>query len=332
MTEALKPRDPGDLFVQTFRVIFKSLGRLLLAQVLIYGPLLLVLITVGLAVLASPLAAGGEDPTLPTAAVVGVLNLLLVMLASPMAEAVTILLIADQFTSQQTTLGAAFGASFRRFGPLLGLGFVRTAIIFAGLFATFAIAGFLMAIEPTLGVTVGVVLGGFAIYAAVRFSCTFFVATEVLLLEQVGIFPALHRSRELTKGFLGKVFLLLVLVTLILIAVNTLTSFPAHLLALLPIPGIGATAQVLSQILGNVVAGTIWAVLAVVIYFDLRVRKDSFDLDNLAALVDEIQAREEGATGSSAAPAIAEAPAAPEAPPPEAPDSTAPDDDGGGPT
>ena len=302
MTEALKPRDAGDLFLQTFRVVFKDLGRLLIAQALVFGPLL-VIIAVSIAafyVFLRPME--DDEPVFVTATVVlGVLNALLLMLVSPLTEAVTTLLIADQFTGHQTTIAKAFGIALRRLWGLLTLGFIRTAIIGSGFIIAACIYIPVMGLfGTTTALVVVAILGGFAIYFAVRFTCTFAVATEAFLLEQMGAFAALQRSRALTKDFRVTILLLLVLVTIVLIAVTTALKIPLHIFSLVPFAAVATVALVISKAVENAVSGMVGAAMMLAVYFDLRVRKDSFDLDNLAELVDEIQARAEDSSAESA--------------------------------
>ncbi len=131
--------------------------------------------------------------------------------------------------------------------------------------------------------TIVVVLAGFILFiipGLVLFS-GLLLSTVALVLEQpLSPTAAMSRSWALTGGFRGKVLL---------------TFFVAYLLLLLPTIAIGVVAgvaslaggqpQVLSMVLVAVLAVFVYPYLYVVItvlYYDLRVRKEGFDLELLA--------------------------------------------------
>jgi hypothetical protein len=112
------------------------------------------------------------------------------------------------------------------------------------------------------------------------------VATPVLLVEGTKGSKALRRSRQLVKGRWGPTFLVIVLGAIMSAIVQAaITGVLVGLLA--------SGANDVVQAAGNAIAGTISAVLvtpfsaavAVVLYFDLRVRKEGFDLELLAQRV-----------------------------------------------
>jgi len=117
---------------------------------------------------------------------------------------------------------------------------------------------------------------------------------KVIIIEDLGYMAAIKRSWALIsgkaegqwpRGYFLRLFILLQLFILINIAVSLLFQIPGALMVLLPMPKI--LAQIVSHILsnvGSVVAGLFASVGMVVFYYDIRNRKEGFDLEMLASI------------------------------------------------
>lgn len=112
---------------------------------------------------------------------------------------------------------------------------------------------------------------------------SFTVAVPVLLTEQRRGFSALGRSRELVRGFWWRTLGIVVLGAI-------LSSIVAGLLQALVLGLVSTGSSSAGWIAGTVFAGTLskmittpfTAAFVTVLYFDLRVRKEAFDLQLLA--------------------------------------------------
>jgi hypothetical protein len=116
---------------------------------------------------------------------------------------------------------------------------------------------------------------------------------KVVIIEDIAYMGALRRSWTLLAGkaegawprsYWVRLIILLNLFALISFAISWLFQTPASLLGLLlPMPQIAKTVlnQVLSS-LGSVIGGIFGAVCLVVFYYDIRNRKEGFDLKMLA--------------------------------------------------
>jgi hypothetical protein len=222
------------------------------------------------------------------------------LLLSPVPHAASILVVADRFTGSRTRLKTAFAVAFRRLASFILLGFaigMAAGVWFFPGFFLFVVAAaadlpllFLAAVPLLLG----------AFLPAILCTAMFMVSTEVLLLEGSTIRDALGRSRTLTKGHRFKVLGLYVVMTIISYVFYGLFAAPVALLSwfstYLSDPAVSMAAEALSTAATSSLSGILSSVLAVAIYFDLRVRKEGFDLENLAELVDVIREREEGAS------------------------------------
>jgi hypothetical protein len=167
--------------------------------------------------------------------------------------------IADGYLGERASWRPALGYAARRFHSILWVTILGTFI---------ALLGFVFVIVP-------------GIYLYVCFA----VAVPVLLTEGVKGRKALGRSRRLVRGrwwgTFGVVVLGAILVGIVEGALVGLTAFVTTLDTADPTLGsfiFGTTATVLASVLSTPLS----AAFITVLYFDLRVRKEAFDLQLLA--------------------------------------------------
>jgi uncharacterized membrane protein len=151
----------------------------------------------------------------------------------------------------------------RRFFPIVGLAISMTVLIFLG---------------SLLLVVPGLIL--FVMW---------FVATPACVVEGLGPFRSMGRSRELTKGHRWKVFGLQLAILIPALVVGAIVG--AVIFALSGASGFLAVATALSSTLGqvvNLIWSAIWkafyAIVIVVAYHDLRVAKEGVDTEQIAAV------------------------------------------------
>jgi hypothetical protein len=106
-----------------------------------------------------------------------------------------------------------------------------------------------------------------------------YVSTPVCVVERLGPWRSMRRSRELTKGHRWKVFgLLVALILASAIAGPTITA---------AFTAIGGTPLALvGDVLWNGAWGAFNAIAVVVTYHDLRAAKEGIDIDQIAAVFD----------------------------------------------
>jgi MFS family permease len=115
-----------------------------------------------------------------------------------------------------------------------------------------------------------------------------FVATPVCVVEQLGPFRSLGRSRELTKGHRWKLFGLMLVILIPALIVGAILGV---VIAVLGTGGFLSMSTALATPLGQVV-NLIWsaawsafyAVMVVVTYHDLRVAREGIDTEQIAAV------------------------------------------------
>jgi len=116
-----------------------------------------------------------------------------------------------------------------------------------------------------------------------------FVATPVCVVEQLGPFRSLARSRVLTKGHRWKLFGLVLLIMVPALIVGAIMG--AVVFATLGSGGFLAMTTALGSTLGkvvNLIWSAVWtafyAIVIVVAYHDLRVAKEGVDTEQIAAV------------------------------------------------
>jgi hypothetical protein len=214
-----------------------------------------------------------------------VLLLLNVGVVVPLQTAAFTKAVADRFLERQTTAVGCYRAAIRRWPSLLLLGLIYLGLSLAALLVLGIIAFLLIILLGGKGaaLTVLVVLVGLIFF--VIFAIRLAVATPALVLEATGPWEAIRRSWNLTVGQAGHTFGVL----LSLLVVQLVIGFALGLLIGLLGTGLGGTGSFVgtaAEAVGGLVAAVLVApILAsglTLLYFDLRVRKEAFDLELLA--------------------------------------------------
>ena len=208
-------------------------------------------------------------------------NYVIQSLATLLLTAGAIRVISDSYLGREPQLSEALSLGFSKMWPLLLVGFAKVLImilIFGGISLVVFIAVGLQAgvVSGLLVFAAGV--GGF--WFLIWVACGYAVTTQIVVLETLpSAFEAFGRSWDLTRGSRGKVFAI---------------AFVAGLIVYLPIlavAGVGAAMAVESPITQQVfqvvvaalpmVLTPILACVFTLMYYDLRVRREGFDLQLL---------------------------------------------------
>lgn len=194
------------------------------------------------------------------------------MLAALLATGAAFKAVADAYLGRRPQAGASLRFAGKKVLSLLWVGILTTMVV---------VAGFLLLIIP--GIYMGIAL---------------MVVVPVLMVEDIRGFKALRRSRDLVRGRWWPVFGLVILgIILIPLILQTLVVLPFQLFLFVNIESV--TMRLLVEEVLNVVAGVITtpftAAVLTVLYFDLRVRKEAFDLELLAGRIGEPAGAQSGA-------------------------------------
>lgn len=191
----------------------------------------------------------GQDPTLTLG--VSLLFLLLFLAISPVVGVAITYALGEVYMGRTATIGEAFRKGLAILMPVLGTSLLSALAVMGAL---------LLLIVPGVWVGLGLLL-----------------LSQVMVFENRFGSAALGRSLELMKGQRLRGFGIVLVVAIL----SSVIGFGAQL-ALGFIPLVGPVASGLV----SAVTGAYMSAVLVVLYFDVRCRKEAFDLEHLARAVE----------------------------------------------
>jgi hypothetical protein len=242
----------GEILGEALNLYVKNMALMMAIAAAVYVPLTVIQLVADLVTepptLGQPMGGGGFIKIL--------LNLLLIPFALFMTGAMT-KAVADRYLDNSTSVGAAYGYVLERGGPYLTTVLLSALLVMVGM-CLFVIPGII-----------------FAFWTA--------FAGCVFVLEGHANVDAIYRSRALAAGNWGRLFVLGLLVLLITIVVQAIFNVPLALVmkALLDLKGIAIAATLAGGVAG-IIIGPFSTIVLVLLYFDIRVRKEGFGLAHLA--------------------------------------------------
>jgi hypothetical protein len=278
----LRPLDFGETLDGSLVIYRRQFGLFLqLAAVTLSGPFLL-LVYVGARYFGSLLLllrfpSLGEGFEILAAAVA-------FYLASLVLTAGTIRVISDSYLGRPPKLRDALALGVTKLGPLVWVGLAKGAVLaLIGVGITVAVT-LLIALARSGAVAAlaifAATVGG--VWAVAFVLCGYAVTTPVVVLEQLpSANAAFRRSWELTRQHKRKALGLWVVAFLL---TNTVPSVAFRGLGVLmqrSLPAVSLTLTAVGYVLPLVLAPIVAAVITLM-YYDLRVRREAFDLEMLA--------------------------------------------------
>jgi len=269
----LRPRSVGEVLDAAVLLYRARFGALMKAAAIVVIPLTVLILliqlsalpdefTVGLTGEATPVYGSHTDQLVALAAIVTTLFISAVM--TTFVSAATTRIVADAYVGQPDD-GQTLTDIRRRALPLVGLTIVSSAGVFAG---------FALCLVPGLWLQVA-----------------WSVAIPVFMLERTSVFKALGRSFAQTKA---RFWLAFGVVWLSQLLITVLSFGLAAGLGWVIQSSDSATAQVIAQSVSSAIATTITlpfaAAALVVLYFDLRIRTEAFDVQMMIARLDASRA------------------------------------------
>jgi hypothetical protein len=202
-----------------------------------------------------------------------------------MMTAGTIRVISDSYLNRPTTFGQAIGLGVSKIWPLFIVGIAKgilLALLGIVVGGVLAVGGPMMAGSGAVGVVVLVVLAILGVWFCIWVAAGYGVTTPVVVLETLGgSFEAFGRSWGLTRGSRGKVVGLFIVATLLF---SVVPQFILQFIAgavMTGSPGAGMAILFASYLLPIVLYPAISCVVTLM-YYDLRVRREAFDLQMLS--------------------------------------------------
>ena len=266
----LRPLSAGELLDLSFGLFRRLFGTLLVIQ----------LICMALPFLMNVYVAGTGAAASAAALLGGLISFVL----SALASAATAVAISGSYLDQPVSAAEALKRAMPRLGPLLvvsllvGLLVLLASVPFFLLFAGAAFSATRTGAAPGGLVLFSMLVGLASLSLTLIVASGVAVSTPVVVLEEVGAMEALSRAWFLTRGYRLRIAgLLFVCLILILIPYMALLFLGGAISAATPI-WIAVVA-----LLGRLLLTPILYCLLTLLYYDLRVRKEGFDLEMLAA-------------------------------------------------
>jgi hypothetical protein len=173
---------------------------------------------------------------------------------TPIVLGATVAVVSDVMHGRRSTIGSAFRQISGRWGTLVVVSFAQGVLVLLG--------------------TILLVIPGIIAF------CWFFAAPMAVIVERMDASTALSRSRQLTRGQLGHVFKTLALGWIVLLVLLFVLSIGLGLIG--GLAGLGdETAGFLGQ-WAFILMLPIVAAVSSVLYFDLRIRTEAYDVERLA--------------------------------------------------
>jgi uncharacterized membrane protein len=244
---ALRPLSVGEIIDQSLKIYRRNFGTLILIT--------LVANALPTALGVYIVTAGGVQEN----QVLWFGNVILSLVAGALASAATVFLVSESYLGRTIGAGEAFARAAKYIGPLIVLSFGVGIAVFLGLLA--------------------LIVGAFVVMSGLM------VSTQAMVLEDLGAGAAMSRSWSLTKGFKGKIFGLVVLVGILIALPSIVVGFftapsQADLTDLEALRRKLVIATVIQQLVTIVVYPILYSAMTVA-YYDLRIRKEGFDLELL---------------------------------------------------
>ncbi len=271
----LRPMDFGEILDGSLMIYRRHFGLFLkLAVTALSVPLVLLVYFV--------LRALTDLQQNPVRALVYLLPIGLVYyVASLVLTTGTIRIISDSYLGREPQLRDALSLGWSKIWPLTAVGFGKGIVAMLILLGCGVVVGIGVAVLKGAGVLLAVALVAAGTWFLFFVLCGYGVTTPVVVLEELrSSFDAFGRSWELTRSFKLKVaglFFVAVLLT------NFIPSFVFRGLGALflqSVPPLGIALTAVGYVAPLALAPVLAAVITLV-YYDLRVRREAFDLQVL---------------------------------------------------
>ncbi len=202
-------------------------------------------------------------------------NLLQNGLIQILVSSALVVAISQIYMSDPPTIGEAYRAASQRFGSAWGASMLMALAIGV---PTMAFSCAAITIAQRQGIWLVLLLAlPLAAFLGTRWS----LLLPGILLEHLGAQAGLSRSWSLTEGFFGKVFGTSFLAEILVLLLATLPQLVINYGMKTFFPGIeiGPFVEIFLAQVGLILTTPISIGVTVVLYYDLRVRKEGFDLE-----------------------------------------------------
>lgn len=262
----MRPLSLTEILDESFGMYRKNFG-------LLFGIALIPNVAAGLFIglMGMMMSSGSSMEAILIGLVISFAGLFLVAIGAEVGNGAMTSAISDRILGRSATIGSSYRRIGRRFGPFIGFVLLKWLVIFAGMMLCFV--------------------------PGIIFSVMLFVSVCVFVIEGQGPKESMERSWRLSSGHGFRIFglwiLVVILTFVITFSIQTLFSvavtgsvsgglssaaggeFTSTQPGLMMLEGI-------VEGLGSALVAPLLAAAVTVSYYDLRVRKEGFDLEMLA--------------------------------------------------
>jgi hypothetical protein len=278
-----EPMSIGRILDRTFRIYRENFIRFVTIVAVIQVPIgLLMLVSTtglqrGVSVRQSsdygPLNQDESDPTIALVAIAGMaLTGIIGLFGQVLCQGALTKSVSESYLGNEISVGQAYRFVLPKF----------LILILAGICVGLVVSlGFLLLVVP------GIIFG-----------LWFALTTPAIVVENLGATQGMSRSKALASGNLGKIFSVGFLVFLISFVLSMSLNYAASLFTGFLFSSNATLALSLDHLVtvaGNILVAPIGATAYILLYYDLRIRKEGFDLQMLA---DSIGSRQDAANGT----------------------------------
>jgi hypothetical protein len=246
-----EPQTIGELLDRASRLYFRNFSLLLGMSAIFHIPSLPVEIARAARI------ATGTRATLPGAMLELLATSISLFVIAPLTGGATAKMVSDIYLGNNVTLTGALKAAWSRYWILLRSHFIPVIAILAGI--------------------VMLVVPGILWYLSYLF------ITPIVMNERIFESRNIrHRSRNLARGYRGKAFVILIVIIFIeLLAQAGIRTVARFFVGAAATTGM---APILNESV-TIVAAPMFALSITLLYYDLRIRKEGFDLEMLSRAV-----------------------------------------------
>ena len=251
-TPRFEPMTTGVLLDRAFRLYSANFALMLGIAATAYVPFYLIMLVLEASVGAHlPNQAGSF-----TALVFQLVFMILwASIAFPIASGATTFAISERYLGNDVTIGEAMRRGLSHFWSL------SIAQITATIRVMF---GFLLLIVP-----------------GILWMLSYALIVPVILIEGQKAIPSLRRSRDLVKGYRGKVFCIVLVVNLLQVILTAGATMVSGMFFDSQSPSGSVLASALNNLL-SIFLTPLGIIAAILMYYDMRIRKEGFDLEMLS--------------------------------------------------
>lgn len=289
----LRPMSLGELLDRTFTFYKQNFWLFISVSAIPLSVMLLVSLASNTLRTQQAMALQNPNAVTPSAvgSFLGVTSIIFILslLTVGAAQAATVFAISDLYLDRPATVRGSFGRAGMKFLRVFLILFLFFLMAMVLLFCGAIAGGILGAIAGTpVLVFVGMVIVGFI---GAYFYCRLSVTIPAAMIEDVGVWRSVGRSIDLTRGYAGQAFLIFLLVITILLIWTVILQFlffGSIFSAILKHQALNMATTILYQIIsfvGQVLIAPIWTVAFSLMYYNLRVRKEAFDVQHLMASI-----------------------------------------------